>query len=831
MGASLDCIPSHQSRILRKNVHGERKQRMKNSEQKPPQPSYETSDQLWMVPYTRNPYFSGREAELNEIALFLKTEQHGTSGLAISGAGGTGKTHLALEYAYRHREEYHHVFWLQAATRDTLNAAYSDLAHLLNLPEKAEQDQWMLVEAVKRWLAHHHNWLLILDHADDLPLSRNYLPATFDGHLLLTTRASTTGKLARRIKLKSLTLEESSHFLLRRCGMLNEASELADIPLRDVEAARAIASELGELPLALNLAGAYITETACGLSGYLERLQRKRSVAARPGNEDENQLGPVEKAVYVSYEKAVKAGSATADLLRLCSFLAPDEIPEALFNTGASVLSKPLQKLINNPARLNTALASLQKYALLERDPEILALAMPRDVQTTLRKMLAVDEEKAWAEKTVRMVGSVFPLLEIDDWEACQRLLPHTQMCAELIDRWNLELVEEAWLLHHAGWYLHTRGEYAGAQTYEEKALTIYRAVLGDEHPSTAMILNNLAITYEDRGKLKDAATLHQQALAIRRSTLGEKHVETANSLHSLALIYRKQGKLEDAASSHREALAIRQHLLGERHAETATSLTDLAMVYHDQGKLEEAFSLHQRALTIRRKTLGSKHAETIAILNSLASVCQAQGKFDEAIDWLQQALVAQRKTLDHGQIDCSATLSNLAFVYQAQGKLDTAAFWLQQALVAQRGALGYEQPDLAQALETLAIAYEEQEQNNKAEALYLQALSIYHQACGDNSPDTARCSYNLAQLYQEQKRSREARPLFEQALSIWQTHYGPDHANTRKAREKLEQLTQKRQEARARREQNMQQTQQTTSSRPLKGIIRAIGGVGRGKH
>lgn len=800
---------------------------MKNSEQEPPQPSQETSDQLWMVPYTRNPYFSGREAELHEIATFLKAEQHGIGGLAINGAGGTGKTHLALEYAYRHREEYHHVFWLQAATRDTLNAAYSDIAHLLNLPEKAEQDQWAIVEAVKRWLAHHHNWLLILDHADDLSLSKSYLPATFDGHLLLTTRASTTGKLARRIKLKPLTPEESSHLLLRRCGLLNEASELADIPLRDAEAARAIASELGGLPLALNLAGAYITETSCGLPGYLERLQRKRSVA-RPGNKDENQPDPVEKAVYVSYEKAAKAASAVTDLLRLCSFLAPDEIPEALFNTDA-VLSKPLQRLVNSPTRFNTALASLQKYALLERDPEILTLAMPREVQTALRKMLAVDDERAWAEKTVRLVGSVFPLLEIDNWEACQRLLPHAQMCAELIERWNLELVEGAWLLHHAGWYLHTRGEYAGAQAYEEKALTIYRAVLGDEHPSTAMILNNLAITYEDRGKLKDAATLHQQALAIRRSTLGENHADTANSLHSLALIYRKQGKLEDAASLHREALAIRQHLLGERHAETANSLTDLATVYHDQGKLEEAFSLHQRALTIRRKTLGSKHPETIAILNSLASVCQAQGKFDEAIDWLQQALVAQRKMQDHGQIDCSATLSSLAFVYQAQGKLDTAAFWLQQALVAQRSA-GYEQPGLAQALETLAITYEEQEQNDKAEALYLQALSIYRQAGGDNSPDIARCSYNLAQLYQEQKRGSEARPLFEQAFSIWQTHYGPDHANTRKAREKHEQLTQKLQEARTRREQNTQQTQKTKSSRPLKGIIRAIGGVGREK-
>jgi len=800
---------------------------MKNSEQRPPLPSHETFNQLWMVPSARNPYFSGREAELQEIATLLRVEQNGANGLAISGAGGTGKTHLALEYAYRHREEYRHVFWLQAETRDTLNASYGDIAQLLDLPEKGQQEQHLLVEAVKSWLANNHTWLLILDHASDLTLTRSYLPTTFSGHLLLTTRASTTGKLARRIKLKPLTMEEGRHLLLRRCGLLNESDELAEVAPSNDEAASAIASELHGLPLALNLAGAYIAETSCGLPGYLERLRRVRVGTARTDGEDESQPDPAGKAVYVSCEKAAKAGSAVAALLRLCTFFAPDEIPEALLNAGAPVLSKPLQKLASSPVKLNTALTSLQKYALLQRDPELLTLAMPREVQAALRKMLPENEERTWAEQTVRVVGSVFPLLEINDWEACQRLLPHAQICAELIDRWSLELVEGAWLLHHAGWYLHTRGEYVRAQAYEEKALTIYRAVLGNEHPSTAMILNNLAITYEDRGKLKDAATLHQQALAIRRSTLGENHADTVASLHNLALIYHEQGKLEDAASLHREALAARHHLLGEQHPDTATSLTNLAMVCHDQGKFDDAFSLHQRALTIRRKALGSKHPETIAILSSLAAVCQSQGKFDDAIDWLQQVLAAQRKTLDHGQPDRSATLSSLASVYQAQGKLDDATFWLQQALIAQRSALGHEQSDLARALETLAIAYEEQEQNNKAEALYHQALAVYRQVCGDNHPDAARCSYNLALLYQDQKRSGEARSLFEQALSIWQTHYGPNHPDTRKAREKHEQLAQKRQETRARREQSAQ----LASSGTLKGISQAIRYVGRGKN
>jgi hypothetical protein len=74
---------------------------------------------------------------------------------AISGLGGIEKTQIAVEYAYLYRDKYQAVLWVKAATRDTLNVSFLDLARLLKLPEKAEQDQTITIQAVKRWLEHH----------------------------------------------------------------------------------------------------------------------------------------------------------------------------------------------------------------------------------------------------------------------------------------------------------------------------------------------------------------------------------------------------------------------------------------------------------------------------------------------------------------------------------------------------------------------------------------------------------------------------------------------------------------------------------------------------
>src|SRR5437762_485256 len=79
----------------------------------PPPFSSVLPERVWMVPYRRNAFFTGREELLRELHERFTGNRAAvlTQGQAINGLGGIGKTQIATEYAYRHREEYRFVLW------------------------------------------------------------------------------------------------------------------------------------------------------------------------------------------------------------------------------------------------------------------------------------------------------------------------------------------------------------------------------------------------------------------------------------------------------------------------------------------------------------------------------------------------------------------------------------------------------------------------------------------------------------------------------------------------------------------------------------------------
>ncbi len=97
---------------------------------------------LWTVPFPRNPFFTGRQELLTSIhdQLHQTPAVAVTQAQAICGLGGIGKTQVALEYAYRYRQEYQAIFWVKADTRENLLADFLAMASLLHLPEQSAGD-------------------------------------------------------------------------------------------------------------------------------------------------------------------------------------------------------------------------------------------------------------------------------------------------------------------------------------------------------------------------------------------------------------------------------------------------------------------------------------------------------------------------------------------------------------------------------------------------------------------------------------------------------------------------------------------------------------------
>jgi hypothetical protein len=318
----------------------------------PPPVSSVLPERVWMVPCRRNTFFTGQEGLLRGLHEHFTRDRATvlTQGQAINGLGGVGKTQIAVEYAYRHREEYRFVLWASAASQELLIAAYVSMADRLRLPERNAQEQDKIVAAVLHWLATHEEWLLVVDNADELNMVWPMLPTGNMGHLLLTTRDQVVAGM-QSFAVEPMNRIEGTSLLLRRAGMLKVGMGMEQIVPMDRLMAEQIALEMDGLPLALDQAGAYIDEVKCNLGEYLEACRQCRSkFLADRGRLNTDHPASVATTWLLSFERVEQRSPASADLLRVCAFLAPDAIPEELLMKGSIHLGPRLQAMEADPS-------------------------------------------------------------------------------------------------------------------------------------------------------------------------------------------------------------------------------------------------------------------------------------------------------------------------------------------------------------------------------------------------------------------------------------------------------------------------------------------------
>jgi len=211
---------------------------------------------VWVVPHAPTPFFTGREDTLKK----LREELLRSGRVALCGLGGMGKTETARMYVQRHRDAHPYVFWISAASQDELLAGYGAIAAELALPLAGDKDSNAVAQAALRWLNSHDGWLLVIDNADEPKLLSGLLPARGRGHLLITMRPLFTGELATKVEIEPLSDKDGALLLLRRAQILRDDQGLQAARDVDQKAARALWTEVGGLPLALDQAGAYLEE-------------------------------------------------------------------------------------------------------------------------------------------------------------------------------------------------------------------------------------------------------------------------------------------------------------------------------------------------------------------------------------------------------------------------------------------------------------------------------------------------------------------------------------------------------------------------------------------
>ena len=707
-----------------------------------------------------------------------------TGAVALSGLGGVGKTQIAVEYAYRYRDEYSAIFWVRAASRETLTTDFVSLAALLALPGHDAPDQMTVVAAVKRSLAQHVDWLLILDNADDLARLADFLPTGGQAHILLTTRAQATGKIAEGLTVEKMDVSEGILLLLRRAKLLVPDAPLDNVPRARRNQAQTLVEELDGLPLALDQAGAYIEETGCNLAEYSVLYRRRQfALLTRGSLVSSDYPHTVASTWALSFEQIAQTDTASAELLQLCAFLDPDAIPEAMLAEGAAELGSILGPVVADPFLLNEAIQGLRRYSLIRRDPEARMLNVHRLVQVVLKESFDDLTRRQWAERTVRAVNAAFPEVSFAYWDRCERYLPHAQACASLVEAYRLSFPEAAHLLHRMGVYLTRRVHFEQAEPYLQQALRISEQVLDPLHPEMAHVLHDLAELYAVLGSDAKAEPLFNRSLAIREQILDARHSDVAESFTNLGQLYHFQGKYQQAESLYLRALAIWENPSGRGrlHVQEGLGFTlnNLALLYDHQGHYEQAEPLHLRALSIREQSLGPAHPDTAESLNNLAYLYGKQGKYEQAELLLQRALRIQEQGLGPEHPELARSLGNLAHIFTLQGKYEQAEPLHLRALKIWEQAVGADHPATSYSLSNLALLYRHQGKYEQAKSLYQRALKIRQQTLGPEHPRVAQTLSNFAQTLTLQGKYEEAEPLYQQALAIFEQSLGPEHPDT----------------------------------------------------
>ncbi|NEQ66590.1 MAG: tetratricopeptide repeat protein [Symploca sp. SIO2D2] len=744
---------------------------------------------------------------------------------AVAGMGGIGKTELALQYAWRHREEYRGgICWLQgsevgakhwgdnlsvepkvsspnALPSEDVNTDFRVATEIINFAQiylklKIRDDldlRGQVKDCWQYWFSliqeNQEKVLVIIDNVTSYQEIKDYLPpANSQFRVLLTTRKQ-LGKPVQVLSLDELDEASALELLKSLTSKARIEAELAD--------AKKLCRWLGYLPLGLELVGRYLAEEEdLSLEAMLSRLQdqgvQNRALALNPHAAG---ISTADRGVAAAFELSWETLAQTAQQLGcLLSLFALAPIPWNLVEQVIKVCNLPppsgniFQRLISNLPFFNktnhqslSSLSQLETTAILEEARSSLRLLhlIQRSDQNTYQLHPLIREffrykgeesaevegmKQGLAAVMVAVAKKIPQSITLESVEIFQPAIPHLQEVAREL----LEYVTDENLItpcNRLGWFYNGQGLYELAEPWFEECKAVAETRLGNKHPDFATSLNNLASLYESQGRYSEAEPLYKEAIAIDKQSLPPNHPQLATNLNNLALLYKSQGRYSEAEPLYKDAITIKKQSLPPNHPDLAINFNNLALLYKSQGRYSEAEPLYQDAIAIIKESLPPNHPSLATNLNNLASLYESQGQYSEAEPLYIEAIAIVKQSLPPNHPYLASSLNNLAGLYKSQGRYSEAEPLYKDAIAIVKQSLPPNHPSLAINFNNLARLYESQGRYSEAEPLYLEALDILFHSLGSEHLNTVKGWNNFVYFLEKVVREGKESVLSEHPM------------------------------------------------------------------
>lgn len=684
---------------------------------------------IWGDVPQRNRNFTGREEILTRlreglgegsasaVAAVLPTR-------ALQGMGGVGKTALTIEYAHRYRFDYDLVWWIRADQPALVRPQLASLAGRLGLqPATAtgiDVAVGSVLDALRRGLP-YSRWLLVFDNADQ-PEDLNDVIPRGPGHVLITSRNPRWDAVVDTVPINVFTRTESREFLSRRVPKKLSESD-ADL----------LAGELGDLPLALEQAGAVQAETGMPVDEYLRLLREHAAAIMEEGKSPEYPLS-MTAAWRLSVTMLSRQMPQALELLRCCAFFSPDPIPRDVFRRGTQATATRVSDLIADPILLARAIRELGRFALVRIDGR--AIQVHRLIQALLRSDLSTADQAAYQHEVHLILAASSPKNPDDNrlWEQYAGLLPHVASPVTMLEACRDRDVQ-AFALEMVR-YLYRFGDQETCRNLAERLIEEWTSKSGPDYDRVLDAQRRLGDALRELGHYQAAYAVTESTLERSRDTLGENNPLTLALRNGFAADLRARGDFAEARSLDEGSLELHRTEFGPDHGQTLRVMHNLALDQALNSDYITARNLHQRTFLLRSEaTTGVSPSEVLMSWNGLARAVRLCGSFSEARDVGEDAYEYGREVLG------------------------AEHYWTLRA-----------QSDLSIALRRIAIAYED------ALELAIDVLERCTRIFGEGHPDTLAAAISLTNVQRTMGQTGQALTLAEDTVSRYPDIHGPDH-------------------------------------------------------
>lgn len=720
----------------------------------------------WNIPHhLKNKNFVGRDTFIADLNHHVHTAVSNRI-FAIHGMAGIGKTQIVYEYIRTFKDQYDLIYWMSAEDETLALKDFIGLGEKLKLPIDPDQEQRSNLELVKNWLGANERWLLVFDNMDDPKLLQTFLPDEVRGNILLTSRNPNWMHAAEPIELGLLDPDYSALYLQQRSGVSDPAAALQ------------LANLLGNLPLALEQAGAYIEATRCSLADYIEEYNKYKSKLLQLF-QPYNYNFTVVKVTELALERIRDSKPDALCLLNAMSFLHPEDIPKDLFvqdDTDLELEHYPIRDSLT----LNSYIYELRRFSIIHADQA--SLSMHRLIQEIVRAGLPESQQRETLRLVLRLLEtstSKCNETELEITASGERLVPHLVRATEhalQMDQFTDQAID---LMTFLGQYFTLTSNYEKAIHVYEETIDWVKKSLGEQYEGLIDPYSGLAFTYYRMAQYAKSESLYQQALQLISRSKASNEYATYNHYGLLLL---KTNRFPEARTFFIQALRGSRKKFGKKSLQTVNINGNYAELLLRLDQNERGLEILNQNIKLLQDLYSDKHPSIATCHILLGQAYSNLHRFNEQEQHCRLALGMDEELFGREHPKVATDCNNLGLALINQEQYDEALAYFKRCYRIDRQYLDMDHPKIAVRLCNVGLAYNHKGKHRLAIKFYRKSLAINQKAFPDGSLEAATQLVNIGTAYQSLGKTTEAIEYLEQGLAMEKKFYKSDHSELAKS-------------------------------------------------